>query len=778
MGYFRELPNIQINNRLNKDLSNDEVTIVKNFFKRAKIRDDLLGLVAASENYTIVGDERPDQVAEKLYGDPELDWVILITNNITDIQSEWPLQGSSFNKFLNDKYGDNINDIHHYETIAILDDFKRQILPEGLLVDKAFYDAPEYETITENPPGITFPPITLPGTQAVINPVIVDGELVSVDIVEPGNGYDIKSTSVFLSLPPNTANASASSLITDFTVSFVAGLDGGDGYNVNPNVVFEDPPTSTVAIATCGLGTGSNSSKVDAILSLDGGIGYGLTAPSVQFSFPPNVFSEGFFVTNSINVIGDGLEGMYVRSDGSKIYTSSLFSSQLVREYDLTTPWNASTATFNDGLNISSEFSYTTGIELSPDGDYMFVVGAFGVNFKLASYSLSTPWDITSASLLNEIVIPTPAGIRFKSDGYFFYLLEADTSDSIIEYELTTPWDITTATTTGNTLNITTTTTENSVAGFTFFEDGSKIFVVGSDVRSILEFTLSTPWDITTASYGSQYFVGDKIASPVDVYVRSDRKDVLISGNNPANNNKLYQYRLTAVAEATTTVSNSSVDSVTIINSGFGYTEPPTITFDNPFTAVTATGISSITAGIVTTITITNPGFGYTTPPSITIDNAPVSRNAVFTFNVTNSGISTITIFDSGQNYVNSPTFSISAPADIVNTNVNDTYSQNNTTWRWNGTDWQEKVTEELQYFNPITSSIVRVSGKDSCVPVSNYDYEVKLNDKKRQILVLKREYISVIITELRNIMKYDKKSKDYISSTLKGTYNPNLTGV
>jgi len=74
MSYFRELPNLQILNRTKNLVSNDETSIVKNFFRRAKLREDIGSVVSAFEYYIITQEERPDQVAEKIYGDSELDW--------------------------------------------------------------------------------------------------------------------------------------------------------------------------------------------------------------------------------------------------------------------------------------------------------------------------------------------------------------------------------------------------------------------------------------------------------------------------------------------------------------------------------------------------------------------------------------------------------------------------------------------------------------------------------------------------------------------------------
>ena len=90
--------------------------------------------------YTIVGDERPDNVAEKFYGDPELDWVILHINNILSVREEWPLTNASFKNHLVDKYGSvaAASEIHHYETQEVRDQGDNLIVPAGLEVDEDF----------------------------------------------------------------------------------------------------------------------------------------------------------------------------------------------------------------------------------------------------------------------------------------------------------------------------------------------------------------------------------------------------------------------------------------------------------------------------------------------------------------------------------------------------------------------------------------------------------------------------------------------------------------
>ena len=140
MGYFRQLPNFDYVSRLNDPVSSSDYIEVKNLFKRGKVRKEFFQNFTAFDRYMIIGDERPDNVAEKLYDDPELDWVILYVNNIINVRDEWPLSQASFERFLINKYGSvsGYNAAHHYETTLVKDSGGSIIIPEGMEVNSDF----------------------------------------------------------------------------------------------------------------------------------------------------------------------------------------------------------------------------------------------------------------------------------------------------------------------------------------------------------------------------------------------------------------------------------------------------------------------------------------------------------------------------------------------------------------------------------------------------------------------------------------------------------------
>ena len=137
--YFRQIPNLDYPSLRNDRNSAYDYQVVKNIFKRAVIRDDIFNEITAFTKYSVVGDERPDQVAYQFYNDSGLDWVILATNNIIHVRDEWPMGNQDFLTYLNAKYtAEELTNIHHYETKIIRDSSGTLIQPEGKTVPAGY----------------------------------------------------------------------------------------------------------------------------------------------------------------------------------------------------------------------------------------------------------------------------------------------------------------------------------------------------------------------------------------------------------------------------------------------------------------------------------------------------------------------------------------------------------------------------------------------------------------------------------------------------------------
>ena len=139
MGYFRELPDVAYQSFLSDAISSKDYLLVKNLFRRNKLRDDLQSSFTLFNKYEIVEGARPDTVAEEFYGSAELDWVVLITAGILNVRDEWPISNYELYQYAEKKYGvENLTNFHHYETREIKDSKGRLILPAGKIVDDDF----------------------------------------------------------------------------------------------------------------------------------------------------------------------------------------------------------------------------------------------------------------------------------------------------------------------------------------------------------------------------------------------------------------------------------------------------------------------------------------------------------------------------------------------------------------------------------------------------------------------------------------------------------------
>ena len=137
--YFSQLPDFEYVSRLPDARISDYIP-VKNLFKKGKLREDIIEQTAIFTKYKVRGNDRPDNVAQELYGDPNLDWVVLASNNILNVYDEWPMTQVNFENYLLDKYGTftEINAIHHYETTEVKNKSGAVVVAAGLEVDSNF----------------------------------------------------------------------------------------------------------------------------------------------------------------------------------------------------------------------------------------------------------------------------------------------------------------------------------------------------------------------------------------------------------------------------------------------------------------------------------------------------------------------------------------------------------------------------------------------------------------------------------------------------------------
>ena len=139
--YFSLIPDFEYVSRLPNAKISDYIT-VKNLFKRVFLREDIYQNLTFFKKYNVVGDDRPDNVANQVYEDSTLDWLILLANNIVNIPNEWPLPQEDFDRYLLGKYDNDYNKIyngvHHYETVEVKNSNGVVIVPKGLEVSSDY----------------------------------------------------------------------------------------------------------------------------------------------------------------------------------------------------------------------------------------------------------------------------------------------------------------------------------------------------------------------------------------------------------------------------------------------------------------------------------------------------------------------------------------------------------------------------------------------------------------------------------------------------------------
>jgi len=235
-------------------------------------------------------------------------------------------------------------------------------------------------------------------------------------------------------------------------------------------------------------------------------------------------------VSFSVAAQETGPRNISFKPDGTKMYVLGIVGDD-VNEYDLSTAWDISTASYNQNFSVAAQETGPFGLFFKPDGTKMYICGNLGDDVN--EYDLSTAWDISTASFLQLFSVSTqdstPTGLFFKSDGTKMYVA-GDAGNDINEYDLSTAWDISTA---SYLQNFSVASQETLLGGLSFKDDGTKMYVVGYDNGNVNEYNLSTAWDISTASFSQSFYIGGQQAVAIGLFFKPDGTQMFISGQTP-----------------------------------------------------------------------------------------------------------------------------------------------------------------------------------------------------------------------------------------------------
>jgi sugar lactone lactonase YvrE len=295
--------------------------------------------------------------------------------------------------------------------------------------------------------------------------------------------------------------------------------------------------------------------------------------------------------------------GLFFKPDGTKMYVLGALGDD-VNEYNLSTAWDISSASYVQTFSVKSQETAPSDLFFKPDGTKMYVVGSSGDDVN--EYNLSTPWDVSTASYVQNFFVSaqetSPTGLFFKPDGSGFYVVGSgtdevhqytiggfsvaaqdlaptglffkpdgtkmyvlgSTGDDVNEYDLSSAWDISTA---SYLQNFSVASQEGSPGDFYFKLDGTKMYVIGSSGTDVNEYTLSTAWNVSSASYVQNFSISAQETGPTDLFFKPDGTKMYVLGTT---GDDINEYTLSTPWDISTAsyVQNFSVAAQEIIPQG------------------------------------------------------------------------------------------------------------------------------------------------------------------------------------------------------------------
>lgn len=223
------------------------------------------------------------------------------------------------------------------------------------------------------------------------------------------------------------------------------------------------------------------------------------------------------------------------KPDGTKMYVAG-YSGDDVDEYTLSTAWDVTTASYVSTANNLAGTDLR-GVWIDESGTKVYCSDRAGLAVK--ELTLSTAWDITTFSLSNTLDISgstaSPLGLFVNQAGTGLYVID-NTNDRVLQYTLSTAWDVSTATFT------TSFTQAGAPSGVFLRPNGADMYILDYGTDAISQYTLSTPWDVSTASYVGVFSANAQDTTMFGMYVRSDGFKLYTVG---AANDSVYEYDMT-----------------------------------------------------------------------------------------------------------------------------------------------------------------------------------------------------------------------------------------
>jgi sugar lactone lactonase YvrE len=222
-------------------------------------------------------------------------------------------------------------------------------------------------------------------------------------------------------------------------------------------------------------------------------------------------------------------------------------------------PWDITTISPLVGDDSFATYvTNPTAVAFKVDGGVVFILDNGGDDVNRWTIS-GTGWNIAGSLSSNPSQVfsvnaqeTNPTGIFFKPDGLKMYVL-GSTGDDVNEYTLSTAWSLSGAT---YVQNFSVSAKETVPTGLYFSPDGTKMYVVGSSSDSVHKYTLSTAWNISTATFSQSFSVSAQDTAPEDVSFKPDGTKMFVLGSSDF----IYEYDLSVAWDISTAVYSQSAD--------------------------------------------------------------------------------------------------------------------------------------------------------------------------------------------------------------------------
>jgi len=429
------------------------------------------------------------------------------------------------------------------------------------------------------------------------------------DLASP---YDLTSPTYVQSLNVSSRDTQPSGLFfkPDGTRMYVVGKTNDDGYEYSLSTAWD---LATATYVTSADFSSEDTSPGGGVVKPDGTRFY-LAGGSTSKIHQATMFTAWSFslvyLWGSVSVTQTSQpSAVYLKPDGTKMY---VVGSGYLGEYNLSTAWDVTTATYvgriglsgydstsgavglsfnpdgteciissNEGkilklsfgtawsvstasvvfpaqdyISVSSKESQVFGVTFSPDGSRMYLTGNGGGVGNVHQYALSAAWQVSSATFVRSFSVSsqetTPECVTFKPDGTKMYIV-GGVIDGVREYNLGTAWDISTA---AYSQGFSTSAKEGQPSGISFKSDGTSMYVIGPQSDAVHQYDLSTAWSVASATFVRSFSVSSQTTSPSAVYFKADGTKMYVIGLNDA---KAYEYALSSPWNISTSVLESTL---------------------------------------------------------------------------------------------------------------------------------------------------------------------------------------------------------------------------